>query len=126
MNSTFIFNPNSNKTDDLYVEYFSTFEDKDFIDDNGNFQQSSENKNTLAKKIIKDKNIFYYIKTSTGNKLFNPFSKLDREKSYSFLDNVIKPTDKYASVNYKTFEHYLKFLNSKNESWLNISERERL
>jgi hypothetical protein len=66
------------------------------------------------------------VKVSTSNYLFNPFSKLDRERSYSFLDNVIKPKDKYANVNEKVFIYYLKFLSTNNIVWLNKAERERL
>lgn len=114
------------KNSSTSVEYFCIKEHSDFIDSDGNAQNASEKQETLAKKINKDNHIIYMIKVSTSNYLFNPFSKLDRERSYSFLDNVIKPIDKYTNVNEKVFIYYLKFLSTSNIIWLNKAERERL
>jgi hypothetical protein len=125
MIDNFIFQPNNKSEDCLHKQYFCLSSQADFIDSDGNYQQHNEDQNTLAKKIIKDSSIFYYIKSSTSNQLYNPFSKFDREKSYSFLDNVVRPSDKFLLVNNKVFNHYLKFIHTKNTAWLNLAERER-
>lgn len=122
----FIFNPTKHsKETSLEKQYFSLPKSADYTDDNGYPRQKDESQNTLAKKIINDNTIFYYIKSSTSNQLYNPFSKLDREKSYSFLDNVVRPSDKFLSVNQKVFNNYLKFITTNNIAWLNLAERER-
>lgn len=122
----FIFTPNSKDTNFIEKEFFCLQDKGDFTDDDGNGRQNEENQHTLAKKITKDNTSFYYIKSSLSNRLFNPLSKLDREKSYSFLDNVVKPTDRFLLVNQKVFNYYLKFLSDSNIAWFNMAERERL
>jgi hypothetical protein len=124
--NNFIFSPKNESIDSIKKEFFCLKNDSDFIDSDGNGRQNTENKKTLAKKIKKDNNNFYYIKSSISNKLFNPLSKLDRETSYSFLDNVVKPADKFLLVNQKVFFYYLKFLLDSNIAWFNMAERERL
>lgn len=126
MGENFIFNPNLNPNKVNISEYFCLPNDSEFLDEDGNGQTKLENTRTLAKKITKENTIFYQIKTSHNNQLFNPFSKFDREKSYSFLDNVVRPVDKFVNVNKNVMNYYLKFLLTQNTAWLNKAERERL
>lgn len=126
MTQDFIFNPTHHTTKSITKQYFCLSDKSDFVDNEGNSQQTNENKDTLAKKIVQDNTAFYYIKSSTSNQLYNPFSKFDREKSYSFLDNVVRPSDKFLLVNKKVFDNYLKFIHTNNTAWLNLAERERV
>lgn len=125
MNEEFIFSPNKSTNVENTKDLFCTSDDCEFIDKDGNGRTKIENHTTLAKLITKDNNKFYQIKVSSNNQLFNPFSKFDREKSYSFLDNVVRPTDKFINVNKTVFDFYLKFVSTKNIAWLNRAERER-
>jgi len=127
MSEKFIFNPNinvSSKINNTY--YYCDPQYAEFSDDDGNGRTQNENSNTLAKMVEKQNFTSYYIKVSNNNQLFNPFSKFDTEKSYSFLDNVVRPTDKFVTVNSLVFTYYLKFLSTNNNAWLSRAERERL
>jgi hypothetical protein len=126
MNDNFIFNPLNKQHTQINTQYFCLSKDADFIDNEGNGQTTKEHSNTLAKAINQDNSIFYQIKTASNNQLFNPFSKFDREKSYSFLDNVVRPVDKFINVNKNVLTYYLKFLLTQNTAWLTKAERERL
>lgn len=128
MNKEFIFNPNINASDKANnnTYFYCNTEHADFIDEEGNGRSVNENNKTLAKMIEKQNFTSYHIKVSNNNQLFNPFSKFDTEKSYSFLDNVVRPTDKFVTVNSLVFAYYLKFLSTNNNAWLSRAERERL
>lgn len=129
MDKDFIFNPNINISDskkESHKYFFCSKENAEFFDTDGNGCTTTENAKTLAKIINKDNHITYQIKIANNNQLFNPLSKFDREKSYSFLDNVVRPSDKFISVNNLVFTYYLKFLSTGNTAWLNKAERERL
>jgi len=126
MNNEFIFNPTLKNNHQIISKYFCLSKDAEFFDNDGNGQTVSENSRTLAKILNKEENLFYQIKISHNNQLFNPFSKFDREKSYSFLDNVVRPSDKFTNVNKTVFTYYLKFLLTQNNAWLNRAERERM
>jgi len=123
----FIFNP---KQDNEQIsEYNNTYycikDQEDFIDEEGYPRSNNDSKKVLAKKIIKrESQPQYYIKISNNNKLFNPLSSGLEEKSYSIVDNVCRPSDKFRSVNNKVFMLYLSFLMSKNITWLTKAERE--
>jgi hypothetical protein len=57
-------------------------------------------------------------------KLFNPVSIYGVEKDKNFLDRICRSNSKFKEVNHKVFDLYVKFLQSKNISWLNNAERE--
>lgn len=128
MDENFIFNPNihASSKPESYKHFYCHANHAEYIDDEGNGRTYKENTKTLAKIIEKNNHTSYYIKISNNNELFNPLSKFDTEKSYSFLDNVVRPTDKFISVNSLVFSYYLKFLSTGNNAWLNRAERERL
>lgn len=126
MNNNFIFNPNKNTKKEIDKEYYCLQDSSEFLDQYGNGCTKQETSDTLAKKIQKEDTVIYQIKLSSNSQLFNPFSKFDREKSYSFLDNVVRPTDKFTNVNKMVFDFYLKFLSTQNTTWLNKAERERI
>lgn len=127
MSEEFIFNPNINappKSNNTY--FYCDIKHAEFVDEEGNPRTKNESDRTLAKMIDKGNFTSYHIKVSNNNQLFNPFSKFDTEKSYSFLDNVVRPADKFVSVNSLVFAYYLKFLSTHNNAWLSRAERERL
>lgn len=128
MDENFIFNPNSHISDKSQSNkyFYCHASHADYKDNEGNGRTHQENTKTLAKIVEKNNHISYYIKISNNNELFNPVSKFDTEKSHSFLDNVVRPTGKFVSVNSIVFSYYLKFLSTGNNAWLNRAERERL
>lgn len=127
MIENFIYRPDSNKENEVNKEYYFTSQEfsQDFDKDNNCYITNDDSKG-LAKKIFRYNKTIYQIKTTNNNELFNPFSKLDREKSYSFLDNVVRRRDKFINVSSLVFEYYLKFLVTKNPLWLTKAERERV
>jgi hypothetical protein len=125
MSDSFIFNPKQQPIEISSQSFYCLPDHADFIDNSNTPQSLKEHEHTLAKKITKENNIIYQIKIANNNQLFNPFSKFDRETSYSFLDNVVRPSNKFMGVNQLVFDFYLKFLNTQNTAWLNKAERER-
>ena len=126
MEDTFIYNPNQSVKNQTDKNFYCLSSDADFVDAENNGRHRLQKNTTLALIQTKDGKSFYQIKISSSNQLFNPFSKFDSEKSYSFLDNVVRPTDKFINVNRMVFDYYLKFLQTKNIIWLNKAERERI
>lgn len=122
----FIFSP-KNQIESTSTDYYCLSGTEDFIDDNNFPRKKSDSKDVLAKKIVRpNSKAQYFIKISNSNKLFNPLSGGLEEKSYSIVDNVCRPSDKFRSVNAKIFDLYLNFLSSKNVLWLNSAEREMI
>lgn len=126
MNNNFIFNPRHTNKETPTQSFYCLEEHADYVNENQQPQTSQENEHTLAKMITKEDNKIYQIKIANNNQLFNPFSKFDRERSYSFLDNVVRPANKFIGVNRLVFDYYLKFLSTQNIAWLNKAERERV
>jgi hypothetical protein len=128
MDKNFIFSPSAHTSNNSQSNkyFYCHANHAEFVDNEGNGRTHEENTKTLAKIIEKNNHMSYHIKVSNNNQLFNPLSKFDTEKSYSFLDNVVRPTDKFISVNSLVFSYYLKFLSTGNNAWLNRAERERL
>jgi hypothetical protein len=125
-----IFNPQKDnnlsieKTDGDQNSYFTITDHADFTDNDGNKRTVNDNENVYAKRIIREDNsIKYSIKIDTKGKLFNPISIYGQDQSNNFLDKTCKDS-KFRTVNFKTFEMYIKFLNTKNLSWLYNAERE--
>ena len=122
--SDFIFSP-TEKVESKTSFFYCLKGNEDFLDNDGFPSLSKENKYVLAKKVIKtDAQPQFFIKISNNNKLFNPLDAGPEDRSYSIVDNVCRPSDKFRSVNEKVFNMYLSFLSSKNTAWLNKAERE--
>lgn len=112
---------NNTTTDSFYT----TADHSAFTDGEGYCRTESENNQAVYAKKIKrdDGTIKYLVKTDTRGKLFNPLSIYGQEKTTNFLDKTCRDT-KFKSVNFRTFEMYIKFLTTKNLSWLHNAERE--
>lgn len=81
--------------------------------------------NVFAKKIVrKNGTTKFLVRLSSNGKLFNPMSIYGLEKDKTFLDRICRSNSKFKEVNHKVFDLYIKFLQSKNISWLNNAERE--
>jgi hypothetical protein len=127
MSENYLFTPKKDhRLSDTISKFFCLEQDCDFIDEDNLYRKNIDDNTVLAKSINKENHIIYQIKISNNNELFNPFSKFDREKSYSFLDNVVRPSNKFINTNKSVFDYYLKFLSTKNNAWLIKAERERL
>lgn len=126
MSDDFIFRP-TGKTYKTQTYYYCLIGNEDNLDQNGFPVVNKDSKLVLAKRIDQtDASPQYYIKISHQNKLFNPLDSGLEDRSYSIVDNVCRPSDKFKSVNSNVFNMYLKFLSSKNTTWLNKAEREMI
>ena len=124
--NNFIFSPNqkSAESEDL-VEYYTVSGEQDFFDDQQMPRLKKDCDKVCAKKSIKNNGkTKYLVKLSLNSKLYNPLSKYGLEQSRSFLDNTVRPANKFKTVNHKTFNLYLDFLKTKNNSYLLNAERE--
>ncbi len=101
---------------------------EDKLDEQGNSIIIEESdKRTLAKKIVRTDGTFRHsVKLNAQNKLYNPFSIYgnEKEESSNFLDRVCRNNNKFKEVNQKSFDLYVKFLRTKNNSLLHNAERE--
>lgn len=126
MSDNFLFKP-TDKVYDTTTRYYCLAGHEDNLDENGFPMTNTDSKLVLAKRVDQtDSSPQYYIKISNQNKLFNPLEGGLADKSYSIVDNVCRPSDKFRSVNSNVFNLYLNFLSSKNTSWLNKAEREMI
>jgi hypothetical protein len=127
----FIFNPESkysseNIDEDIVAEFFTLSGMEDFLDTEDYPRAKVESDSVFAKR-TKRKNgtTKYTIRLSNTGKLYNPVSILGQETNNSFLNRVCRSNNKFAEVNQKVFNWYVKFLQTKNVAWLNNAEREK-
>lgn len=132
MKENFIFNPSSlfskkNHDNNEDVLLYTMVGYEDYFDNSGHARIENQND---TKKIFAQKNILkngstkYLIKLSNNNKLYNPISIYGLEEKKTFLDRICRSNKKFKEVNEKAFKWYIKFLNTKNISWLYNAERE--
>ena len=115
---------NNNETESQ--EYFTLIDLTDIFDKEGNPKTKEDSKYIFAKKTLrKDGSIKYAILLSNQNKLYNPMSIYDPDKSNHFLEKVCRSNSRFIEVNQKTFDYYLGFLKTKNTALLSNAERER-
>lgn len=109
--------------------FYTSLGEHDFLD-NEIPMKNSEDNNVYAKKIIRSNGtVKYLIRLDYSAKFFDPFSiydKEDKKQSVEFLNSVCRSNKKFKEVNNKVFDLYLRFLVSKNPSWLFNAEREAL
>lgn len=107
--------------------FYTIDTEADFIDNNTPMRNQEDDK-VYAKKIIRNNgSIKYMIRLDYSAKLFDPFSIYDKEdqrQSVEFLNSICRSNKKFKEVNSKVFDLYLKFLKTKNNSWLYNAERE--
>lgn len=108
--------------------YFTSKEQADFIDSLGRPRCIRASDIVYAKMITRtDGSSKYMIRLDRTGKLYNPSSIFGQGKEMlptSFLDRVCRSQYKYKEVNLKAFDMYIKFLSTKNTSWLYNTERE--
>lgn len=110
---------------------------EDFIDEEGNPRLSDKDSNHIAAKCIQNKksksfqtavnNYSYYIRTTPNSDLFNPIDKLSPikdKRQFDFVDNTCKDKWVFVEVGKTTFDKYIKFLVTKNISWLKEANRD--
>jgi hypothetical protein len=128
--SNFIFNPRSvfsGKTEKETEtnDYYTLVGQEDFIDDEGSAKKNKDGDKVFAKKSLrKDGSVKYTIRLSNSGKFYNPISIYGSENEITFLNRICRGNKKFKEVNEKTFAWYIKFLNTKNTSWLFNAERE--
>jgi hypothetical protein len=111
---------------DTYIEYYTLLGNHDYIDTNNKPCSKEENKNTLAKCVIRNGSKKFYIKTGAYGRIFNPMGMFSEGKSDKFISKIGKKEFEFKQVNQKIFDMYLNFLSTKNLAWLNNAEREMI
>ena len=69
----------------------------------------------------------YFIRSSPNSDLYNPInllSPIKNKRQYNFIDNICKNEWSFIEVNKNTFDKYIKFLTTKNISWLKEAIRD--
>lgn len=104
------------------------------ISDQYEYKEQDINNNTLithngepicAKSISRnDGTKKYMIRIDSNNKFYNPVSIYGAENNKTFLDRICRSNEKFKEVSEKTLNLYVKFLQTKNISWLTNAERE--
>lgn len=108
----------------LIEKYYTLIGEENFLQD-GHAMREHDDDRVYAKRIQrKDGSFKNLIKLTKNSKLYNPMSIYGQEKNSNFLDRTCKSNIKFKIVNDKAFEWYLKFLSTKNISWLYNAERE--
>jgi hypothetical protein len=109
--------------------FYTIVGEEDFINEDLPMRSEEDDK-VYAKKITRSNgSIKYMIRLDYSAKLYNPFSiydKEDKRQVTDFLNSVCRSNKKFKEVNGKVFDLYLKFLTTKNTSWLFNAEREAL
>ena len=115
----FIFNPKS-KDESSQAE---SPVDKSIFYDESLKEVDEANSSVCAKAIVADNRTKYYLKQERRyGYLYNPkgmYSEIAKKR-----DSAGQSQWKFRQVNEKVFNMYLKFLETKNEAWLNNAERE--
>lgn len=112
-----------------HIDLYTIAGEEDEVN-NGVPIRNNDDDKVYAKKIQRsDASLKYLIRLDPSAKLFNPLSiydQTDKRQATEFLNSVCRTNKKFKEVNSKTFELYLKFLSTKNISWLHNAEREIL
>lgn len=111
------------------TELYTIFGEEDILQDGLPIRSNDDDK-VYAKKVSRaDSSSKYLIRLDYSAKLFNPLSiydGTDKRQATEFLNSVCRNNKRFKEVNEKTFDLYLKFLSTKNISWLHNAEREIL
>ena len=122
--NNFIFNPTNKQKQEPVSELYCLMDSHDFLDDQGKPILNNNSDKVLAKVIFREDNRpTFFVKIANNNKLYNPLDYGLQDKSYSIVDNVCRPQDKFKIVNEEVFNLYTNFLTSKNTTWLTQAER---
>lgn len=106
-------------------EYYTYVGGEDFVDENNNCRLNEDNENTLAKKIFRDNGTFrLMIKCDMDHKPVDPENQI--ATSINKIREQYKSKSSFVTVSNKAFDNYLKFLQTKNKSWLLNTEREMI
>jgi hypothetical protein len=126
----FIFNPDNiyqkeKMTQEESYEYYLPVGLEEYMD-NGYPRSKSDSENVCAKKITRvDGSVKYLIKLDRTSKLFDPYSKYDKDYAdQKFLNSVCRTDNRFKEVNEKAFQFYTRFLSLKNHALLQNAERE--
>lgn len=100
---------------------------KDKVTQEETTEEFNFDKEVCAKKTSRlDGTIKYLVKLDRSSKLYNPMSSIDSQQTNKdiFINDVCRQDHKFREVNQKVFDWYIKFLDTKNTSWLHNAERE--
>lgn len=123
----FIFTSNKNNTtkQEPAVEYYTVSGEEDFFDDNQMPRLTDNSDKVYAKKTVRDNGtIRYSVKLSLSNKLYDPTSQQESNKTKSFLDSTVRNENRFKNVSPNVFSMYTAFLKTKNTAWLHNAQRE--
>ncbi len=128
MSDNFIFAPRGDQNDidnynNISTEYFTVIGLHESIDQNNRPVVNANSSNILAKQVVSNNGVKYFIKTGPNGKIFNPMGMFSEGNNNKFLARLGKNQYNFKSVNQEIFNMYLNFLSTKNLAWLNNAER---
>ena len=122
---SYIFIPNKEPVATLESKFYSVSGSEEYVDTENYPRVSEQNKSIAAKAVPKQDGVYrYFIRVANTGKIYNPMTAYDADLTPTFLDRVCRSAWKFREVNDTAFSMYLKFLQSKNMSWLHNTERE--
>ena len=77
-----------------------------------------------AKSVNNNGKTIYYVKQNKYGRIYNPSRMYSEGNESKQLRHAGRPNWVFRDVEKKVFDYYLKFLETKNEAWLNNAERE--
>ena len=87
--------------------------------------RNQEDEKVYAKQIQrKDHSKRYVIRKASNGQLYNPTSMYGEEQERNFLNKVCRSDDKCMTVNNRTCNLYLQFLDNKNPAYLKNAKKE--
>jgi hypothetical protein len=96
----------------------------DVEDAEGCIWPAEDREEAYAKRVNTQTSIIYYIRTGHDGRLFNPLS--GQNESLHNKQKLGLGGRTFLRVAPNTFDMYLSFLKTKNQSWLNNAERENM
>lgn len=96
----------------------------DIVDENEDLLTPADERPEACAKIEKLKTRRFFVKRDSHGKLLNPWGMYDEDRRLKQLKHTGRTNWEYREVNSKVCEMYLKFLASKNKSWLLNAQRE--
>lgn len=90
-----------------------------------NSKEKLTDKEAAAIKIVSGNNVIYKVKAMRGGSFYNPLKEGSRDYGLNKRDKTTgNDLFTYKQVNKPAFEHYIKFLETKYDSYLVTAERQ--
>jgi hypothetical protein len=116
-------------------KFYTSYQHKEFVDENDNYRTKADNTKTFAKAIKSGlsrdmsrkgpQHYKYYIRCYANKLAYDPFPKYTMsDNKNSFVDKICRPETSYREVNQSIFNDYLNFLRTENSQWYNRVQKD--